>query len=182
MAKTKQVNDYVDVVQEKFPFLTKSEINKILTHGMKMYSFANTMRADVLFLNNAKDNHYIIHTGRLGYDSYIHYFRWIYKWRMKERVMWRLTKQKWDGCYYIGLNDEQHAKIVKQRKKKIFTKVFPTKILKELYHNKLITHIWQIPYPIDCGFKFFAEKLISLDAKYIGKNKFDKYHKCFKNK
>lgn len=179
MAKTKQVSDYVDVVQEKFPFLTKQEINKILTYGMKMYAFANNQHADVLFIDSSKDHHHVAHTGELGYDSYKHYFRWLTKWRMKERVLYRLLNKEWDGYYYIGLNDEQHEKIKRQRKTKVFKNVYLTKILKELYHNKLITHIWKVPYPADCGFKFFVNKLTSSEAEYIGENQYGKYHKCF---
>lgn len=33
----KAVADYVDIVQKKYPYLSKSEINKILTFGLKMY-------------------------------------------------------------------------------------------------------------------------------------------------
>jgi hypothetical protein len=44
----KEVKNYVDIVQERYPFLSKSQINKILTYGLKMYHYANSMHADVL--------------------------------------------------------------------------------------------------------------------------------------
>lgn len=179
MAKTKQVANYVDKVQEKFPFLTKSEINKILTYGMKMYVYANKHRGDVLFVDRSPDAHYIAHTGDLGFDTFKHYLRWVTKWRMKERILYKLRGIKWDGYYYIGLNEEQHKKMLKQKKTKIFKDVYLTKILKELYHNKLVKHIWKVPYPADCGFKFFMKQVTSPDAEYIGENKYGKYHKCF---
>ena len=47
----KQVKDYVDRVQEKFPYLSKSEINKIITFGLKRYSWINKMHGDVLLKN-----------------------------------------------------------------------------------------------------------------------------------
>jgi uncharacterized protein (DUF433 family) len=36
MAKITNVNDYVDVVHEQFPELTREEIKKILSYGWKM--------------------------------------------------------------------------------------------------------------------------------------------------
>ena len=71
------------------------------------------------------------------------------KWRMKERVLWKLKRKQWDGYYYIGLNDEQHEEF--KKKKKYFYNVYLTKIEKELYHNKLIKHIWRVPWIEDCG-------------------------------
>lgn len=175
----KEVKDYIPALQEKFPEFAQSELKEIIDYGLKIYGFANKYRADVT-LYKKDDDPIIIHTGTLGYDTFTHYMRWVTKFRMKERVLYRLLGKEWDGYYYIGLNDEQHKEILKQgKKKKIFRNVYLTKIKRELYHNKLIKHIWKVPYPIDNGFKFFAEKLTSYEAEYIGENQYGKYHQCF---
>ncbi|MDO4465461.1 MAG: hypothetical protein Q4C49_00425 [Bacillota bacterium] len=172
-----EVADYVDRVQEKFPFLTKSEINKILTYGLKRYAWVNKMHGDVL-LYTRTENPYTAHCGQLGTDKLKHYFRWMTKWRMKERILFKLRREKWDGYYYIGLDDVQHNKI-KNRKVRTFHNVYLTKIKKELYHNKLITHIWKVPWTSDCGWKFYVKKLRTDKAEYIGENKYAEYHQCF---
>lgn len=172
----KQLADYVDKVQEKFPILSKSEINKIIQYGLKRYAWVNRQHCDVLF-RNLTDEPMVAHCGYLGYDSLKHYFRWMTKWRMKERVLWKLRRKKWDGYYYIGLTDEQHEDF--KRKKKYFYNVYLTKIERELYHNKLIKHIWRVPWLTDCGWKFFIEKLNKEKAEYRGENQYAKYHKCF---
>ena len=172
----KQLSDYVAKVQEKFPILSKSEINKIIQYGLKRYAWVNRQHCDVLF-KNLTDEPMTAHCGYLGYDSLKHYFRWMTKWRMKERVLWKLKRKQWDGYYYIGLNDEQHEQF--KRKNKYFYNVHLTKIEKELYHNKLIKHIWRVPWVTDCGWKFFVKKLNKEKAEYRGENQYAKYHKCF---
>ncbi len=172
----REVRHYVDKVQEKFPILSKAEINKIITYGLKRYAWANRMHCDVLF-KNMIDGPMVAYCGKLALNSLKHYFRWIIKWRMKERVLYRLRKTKWDGYYYIGLNDEQHAQF--KRNKKYFYNVYLTKIEKELHHNKLIKHIWRIPWIEDCGWKFFVKKLNIEKAEYRGESNYAKYHQCF---
>lgn len=175
----KEVKDYVDAVQKEFPYFTKSEINHILTFGLKCLTYVNKMRCDVLFKDTRKYK-YIAYIGSLTKNTFKHYLNWVTKWRMKERVLFYLRKDQWDGYYYIGLNDEQHNEIMKQKgKTKHFKNIYLTLIEKELYHNKLVTHIWRVPFLTKCGFKFFLEKFNSDKAEYRGENQYAKYHKCF---
>ena len=71
----KELQDYVDEVQKKFPIFTKQEINKILTYGLKSYAWTNKMRADVLIFYQDNEN-FIAHCGPLGFDSIKHYYRY----------------------------------------------------------------------------------------------------------
>ena len=118
----------------------------------------------------------------LGYDTFKFYLRWVTKFRLKERIMFRLKRKQWDGYYYIGLDEKDHNIINKQGKKKHFKNIYLTKIKKELYHNKIVKHIWRVPWPTDCGWKFFLEKLNTDQAEYIGENLFELYHDCFQGK
>lgn len=176
----KEVKHYISEVQKKFPFLTESELNKILTFGLRRYAWVNKMHCDVLLCNRI-DEPINIFIGRLGFDTFKHYLNWVTKYRLKERVLFKILKKKWDGYYYIGLDDKDHAIISKQGKKKHFKNVYLTKIKKELYHNKIVKHIWRIPWTSDCGWKFFVEKL-NIEAEYVGPNKFEQYHDCFQGK
>ena len=177
----KEVKDYVHEVQKKFPFLTESELNKIMTYGLKRYAWVNKMHCDVLMCNRVGEalNAFC---GYLTTDTFKHYLNWVTKSRLKERVLWRLRRKKWDGYYYIGLDDSDHAKLLKQHKVKHFKNAYLTKIKKELYHNKIVTHIWRVPWASDCGWKFFVEKLDTPNAEYVGPNQYEKYHDCFLGK
>lgn len=173
-----EVKDYVDKVQEKFPYLSKSEINKLITYGLKRYAKANKYHCDVLLLGRNDEHIYTAHCGQLGYDALKHYWRWVTKWRMKERFLNTLKKKPWDGYYYIGLTEKQHKKM-KKGNKQIFHNVYLVKLKKELYHLKFIKHIWRVPWASDCGYKFYVEKLKTDQAEYIGTNKYEEYHQCF---
>ena len=172
-----EVKHYVSKVQERYPFLSKSEINKILTYGLKMYAFAHSMHADVL-LCYKKEDPMVIHCGQLGQDSLKHYYRWLVKHRMRERVLYKLKKTKLDGYYYIGLSQEQHDNISKG-KTYTFTDIYLTKVKKELFHDPRVKHIWRVPYPADCGWKFHKDRFKTVHAEYLGKNQYEKSHQCF---
>lgn len=173
-----EVKDYVDKVQNVFPEFSKSEINKIITYGLKRYSWANKTHCDVL-LRNLTEQAFTAHCGTLGYDRLKHYHRWITKWRMKERALFFLRKKKWDGYYYIGLTQRQQNELIKIGKKVTFKKIYLTKLKSELHHLKYVKHIWRVPWIEDCGWKFYREELRTDQAEYIGENQYEKYHQCF---
>ena len=174
----REVKHYIDKVQEKFPILSKSELNKIITYGLKMYVYVNRNHCDVK-VHNLTDEPVMMHCGKLQSDTLKHYKWWCLKWRMKERMLFKLRQEKWDGYYYIGLTDDQHESLVKRGNMVYFKDVYCTKLKKELYHLKYIKHIWRVPYPMDCGWKFFVKDLKTEHAEYIGENQYEKYHKCF---
>jgi hypothetical protein len=77
-------------------------------------------------------------TGVLFKDKLKNYQRFLIKWRMKERFLYRITGKQWDGYYYIGLPENKHQELLKQTKqKKVLKDVYFCKIKKELYHNKI---------------------------------------------
>jgi hypothetical protein len=177
----KEIKDYVEEVQKKFPILSKSEINKILTYGLKMYVYAHRNHCDVK-VHNLTDEPVMMHCGRLYSDTLKHYRWWCMKWRFKERVLSKLRGEKWDGYYYIGLTDAENKNVIKKGKTVYFKNIYCTKLKKELYHLKYIKHIWRVPYPMDCGWKFFVKELKSEHAEYIGENQYEKYHQCFRGR
>ena len=172
-----EIKDYVDAIQERYPYLSKDEIKKILAYGLRQYAWVNKMHADVLICYK-QDDPMTAHCGPLGTDSLKHYYRFIIKNRMRERVLFYLRKEKWDGYYYIGLSDEEHKKL-RKGKVKIFKNVYLTKLKKELYHIPYVKHIWKVPMIADLGWKFFREEFKTDQAEYIGENQYEKYHQCF---
>ena len=175
----KTVDDYIDAVQEKFPFMCKDDIKTILEFGLSRYLKANRLHADVL-LKNRTDENMLIHCGRLGADALKQWFIWHVKWRMKERVLYQFKGKEWDGYYYIGLNEERQQAVMRQKSKvKTFKDVYLVKIKDELKHEKYVKHIWRIPYPMDCGWKFFVDKVSSDKAEYLGESNYEDYHQCF---
>lgn len=174
----KTLESYLDDVQEQFPFMCKDDLKTILEFGLSRYLKANRLHGDVLLRNKVEDN-MLIHCGRLGYDALANWYRWHTKWRMKERILSKFREEPWDGYYYIGLDDKEQEIISKQGKNKTFTKVHLVKLKKEFHHEKWCKHIWRIPWPIDCGWKFFVDKVSSDKAEYVESNNYEDYHQCF---
>lgn len=172
-----EIGNYVEKIQERYPYLTKDEIKKILAYGLRQYAWVNKMHADVLICYK-RDDPMVAHCGPLGSDSLKHYHRFIVKNRMRERVLYYLKKEKWDGYYYIGLTEEEQ-KNLKKGKIKTFKNVYLTKLKKELYHIPFVKHIWKVPMIDDLGWRFFREEFKTDQAEYIGENQYEKYHKCF---
>lgn len=176
----KEVADYVDEVQKRFPFMTKSEINKILTFGLKRYARANKQHCDISIIKHEPEESFCSQTGFLGLDKLKAYWRFLTKNRMKERFIDRSKKNKWDGYYYIGLTEEQHEKVKSQRGKyKIFESIYLTRLKRELYHAPRVKYIWRVPWIMNCGYRFFKEELKTNKAEYVGKNQYGKYHQQF---
>lgn len=172
-----EIKNYVEKIQQRYPFLTQAEISKILAYGLRQYAWVNKMHADVLICYRHDDS-MTAHCGQLGTDSLKHYYRFMTKNRMRERVLYYLRKEKWDGYYYIGLTDEEHNAL-KKGKVKTFKNVYLTKLKKELYHIPCVKHIWKVPMIDDLGWRFFREEFKTDQAEYIGENQYEKYHKCF---
>lgn len=175
----KQVNDYIPQIQEKFPTLSESEIRRILNYGFRIYAYINNRGGDVLIKSDTSKNEKITAmTGFLTWDSLKHYTRSLFKWRIKERVLYGLKNTEWDGYYYFGIADEKHYLIKDQlinNKKKyiLLNHVFSYKVLKELYHDHSIDHIYKFKYPDEVGFKIYLKnfKELKTNIEYVGINK-----------
>lgn len=174
----KTLKDYIDQVQEKFPYFSKDEIESILDYGLRAYVRANKMHCDVV-LHNREEEPVVMHCGKHYMSPLRTYILWVNKWRMKERWLWKAKKKKWDGYYYIGLTEEQQKNLKRKGNTITFEKVYPTLIKDELRHLKYVKHIWRVPMISNCGWKFFEEKLVTDNAEYIGENNYEKYHQCF---
>ena len=176
--KIKHTRHYLDQVKEKFPLYTKDELLSIIDFGLKRYVYVNKMHADVNFYDTSTTK-FGSFTGDLGGDNLKVYKRFVVKNRMKERVLSKFYKKEWDGFYYIGVTQEKHEKLIKQKNVKKFERIFLTKLKKELFHDKAVKHIWRVPYVADFGWKFFLEEYKTDLAEYIGENKYEVYHQCF---
>lgn len=176
MVKEKTLKDYIDKVQEQFPFLCKKDINTILVYGLYMYEYANRQHCDVIFVRDRKYDSITTATGHIITDWQYFWFNWHTKWRMKERFLYRRQKKVWDGYYYIGMTEEEHKQFSKGGKRKTLRNKYLTKIRAEFHHFRSIKHVWRVPWPKEEGWKFFIDKLTSDQFEYVGSNEYTDYH------
>lgn len=157
---------YYDKVLERFPLLTKKQVEKIIKHGLCSVYLLNLYGGDVL-LRHPK---YVMYFGKLFNDNLVFTKYALIKWKIKLRIKYKKQKRKYDGYYYFGLTDELfNEKYVKARKKRAFRLdgVMFHKILEELTLDRRVTHFFRMPYPDDCGFTMYKKDYIVRNAEYI---------------
>lgn len=157
----KKVKDYVPIVHERFPELSEQEINKILLFGWRMYYYVNSRGCDVL-VKDVSTHKFTSYTGFLKQDPLKRYQYSLKRWRLYERMMYRLKRKEWDGYYYIGLRTSQMNELEEQlrhnrRQYVKFKHAFCYKILDEIRHDHSIDYIFRFKYPMDVGFKFYMK-------------------------
>lgn len=175
----KTVDDYLEAVHEKFPSISTGEIKKILNFGFRIYSYVNRRGADVLIKSDySREENIIAMTGGIRKDPLDHYINGLFKWRMKERILYSFRNTKWDGYYYFGIADEHHHKLLDQLNNKRLRNirldhVFLYKAPKEIYHDHYIDHVYKIKYPMEFGYKIYNKKFNEKkkDIEYVGINK-----------
>ena len=166
--------DYIDIIHDKFPFVPKSDIKKILSFGLKSIYLHNMYGADTIIQDKAK-NKYLFYIGRLTYDSLKHFYYYIKKMTIKIRILYNKRKIKWDGYYYFGLDEKQYNNYLSQqkgrgRKRKWFNfgTVMLYKILDECKineHNK--EYFFRVPYIVDLGYKTLENDYVTDKAEYL---------------
>lgn len=171
------VEDYVEAVQKKHTIFTREEIKNILSYGLRMYWYVNHKKCDVFTCDN-RDSIFMF-TGMLFINPLSWFDQAMFKWRMKERFLFRIQRKVWDKYYYIGCSQTKHQQVVHQGGTKEFKSVTLTKVKSELYHDKMVKYIWRVPAPKDLGFRVWYPKLITTKAEFVGKNKYGKYNTSF---
>ena len=170
------VEKYYDKIQEKFPGLTKKQIDRIVKFGMRSYYNHNLYGGDVL----NKSPYFTMYTGKLFGNNVLFYQYWIIKNRIKLRIKYKRNKTKYDGYYYFGLSESEFEEFQKQfkktgRKKKTvtFEKIYAYKIKDECLLNNRYKHIFKIAYPVDMGFTLKLNNYTTRNFKYIFKRNKD---------
>lgn len=161
MSVQKTIQDYYDIIIQKYPTIPKQDIKRILLYGWKSLYLHNSYGGDVLL----KKHKFWLFCGTLTNNS-IRYFNYYKrKIRLKLRVMYKKKKIQWNGYYYFALskNDFDNYKSLinkrgRPRKNFSFNKI----ILYKIYDECAISEsgkvaIFKTPMPLDLGFTLYKE-------------------------
>lgn len=167
----KTINDYYNIMQEKFPEVDIKDIKRILQFGFKSLYLHNSYGGDTLI----KDNDLWCYIGNLTNDSLKHFNYYARKLAVKIRVLYKRKKIPWDGYYYFALTDDEYQKYLDQknskgrpRKKFKYGDVYMYRILEECkIREHALKHIFKIYYGSDFGYGFFKKNLITDKAEQI---------------
>ena len=171
----RQVHDYIDMVHEKFPELTRKDVEKILNYGFRSYYMNSYYGIDILI----RDKWFLAYCGKIYKNVFRLRKYQILKNRIKCRVNYRREKIKFDGYYYIGMWESQFQKLLnsnghckkwnpKQMEWFISPKVILRKILDEALFEKY-DYIFSIYIGVDLGYSSFKEKFRTNKLKMIYK-------------
>lgn len=170
------VNDYIERVQKQYPYFTNNDIKKILNFGLYMYFYAIRQHCDVVMNKDILRDSITTTTGLIPANFEKFWYRWHTKWRMKERLIYKLQGKTWDGYYYFGLTEDENKAFVKQGRRKTLKNKYLTKIKNEYHHCRTIKHIWRIPWPKDSGWRFWLDSFTSNRYEYVCYNEYTDYH------
>lgn len=156
---------YYKQVQERFPYLSLKQIEKIIQHGLRRFFFINKHGGDVLL----KSNYYTSYVGRLFFRTDAFWKYWTIKWAVKVRIKYCMNRTPFNGKYYFILTEDQYKKYIKSQQKTrgrrrtryTFDELKIYKLFDECAIHKG-DYIFELDYPTDIGFcKKFTNWTIS---------------------
>lgn len=158
----KRVNDYVDVLKEKFPEISQSDIKRILTYCWKMIYLYNSEGNDILI----KNPDLIFFIGKLTKDSLRNFN--VYKLKLAKRIrfMFKRKKEKWDGYFYFARTKNQYMQYLEQNKRRKYITFENVKLYRLLDECKLLEYN-----------KHYIFRVNGIDS-----NRFTKIYPVFKTK
>lgn len=122
---------YYKQIQERYPYLSEKQIDKIVKYGLRSFFAHNRFGGDVLL----KSNYYTSYIGKLynKMDIFAKYYN--IKMKIKLRIKYRRAKTIFNGKYYFGLTKDEYNFLFgrnKQKSKKLkFDKINIYKIYDE---------------------------------------------------
>lgn len=166
----KYVDDYVDKVWEKFPSLTRKEIEYILKFGLRSFYTHNVYGGDVLL----KSPYFTLYCGKFFRDNLIFYHYWRIKNKIKLRIKYKRAKKTFNGEYYFGLTDKEFENYKAQfksrgrrRQRVKFDYIYAYKILEECMLDRGRKHFFVLYFPTDVGWTLYQKNYETRNIKYI---------------
>lgn len=164
----KELDDYLDKLEEKYPHIPRKELKRVLEHGFYTFYMLTKKGADI----QSHTERSTAYCGKLFTD---HYKRSLYnnvKKRIKLRLKYKYAQEVYDGAYYFGLNEAewefyQSQKATKRRSKVKFTNLRLYKIREECFLDKSKKHFFMLYYPIDVGWSFWEDEITTRSFRHF---------------
>lgn len=173
----KEVRDYVDDVQKKFPEVSKKDIERILKFGFRVLHLHESYGGDILLKSHQIPNFFFL-LGELTFSNIKHFQYYVRKMITKIRVIFNKSKPIYNGYYYFALSEKEYKeKIIDKQsplgKKKKKFEYGPTvlyKIEKECLVKEFNKqYIFRIPIITDLGYTIFKKSLVTTKAEFLYK-------------
>lgn len=162
----KDITDYTDYILEKYPFLKRSTVNRILVYGLRVYMGYIERYANVLIDDGKGRKCRVGESNNTDSGLKKNIAR---TWRFK----WYKYGREWDGYYYCPISNSLFKEIDKDKlEKHLFIEFKYLKMYKIpeecFYKHRSCTHFFKIKYPLDCGFYMYKDKFRTKNYEYLG--------------
>lgn len=160
------VDDYIDKVQKKFPWIPHELIKKVAEFGLKKFHYLTKKGIDIKLIWDT----YSIQCGRGPYLNRFYY----YSIRQRLRAIYAYRLEKFDGYYYMALKPEEVKKYRTRKGRNggyhVIENVHLYKIKEEvLSTGKYWTQAFRIKWPEDRGWHFKLDRLLTKTVDCIAK-------------
>lgn len=148
---------YYKQIQERYPYLSEKQIDKIVKYGLRSFFAHNKFGADILL----KSHYYTAYVGKLFNQVQLFAVYRIIKMKLKLRIKYKRSKQQFNGKYYFGLKKEQWEELYGGNKKKNKILYLNDVRIFKLYDECALykfDYIYEFPYN-DVGFSKKFDKL-----------------------
>lgn len=167
----KYCKDYLEEVHQEFPFMSLSDIKRILNYCWRVLYLYNSYGGDVII----SSNDFWLYIGSIKSQSLEHFSYYIRKLGVKIRVLYKKKQIPWDGYYYFALDNNQYQNYLSQKNKRgrpkkyyLFQNVLLYQILDECKIKESgKCYIFRISVPTYIKYSFFRKELKTDKAELI---------------
>lgn len=101
--KIKELSDYMDIMSEKYPYIPREDLKKILVHGFEQFYRLNNKRSDIHICNGRHK----MYCGKMFADDEAR-AKYIYgRHSVKIRLLKAYEHYVYNGKYYFGLTEDE---------------------------------------------------------------------------
>jgi hypothetical protein len=167
---TKELEDYLDIIKDKYPHISGTELKKILEHGFNTFYNLTKRGADIQIHNRS----YTAYCGKMFLDDHKRVLYNNIKSRIRLRLNYKYAQEVYNGIYYFGLSEAEwefyNSQITSKRRNKIkFLNLKLYKIKEECFLDKSKIYFFELNYPIDVGWSFSKEEIKTRNFRYFAK-------------
>lgn len=163
----KEMDDYLESLQELYPYMLMSDLKFILKLGFNFIRKIITIWG-IVSVGNKKTRATI----SKRFKRWNLYSNECAQASRKARIKWHRGKKTYDDYYYFALGNKQFNTIkedVEKHRKITFKNLYLYKSAEECWlRRSLKSHFFKVSYPLDCGFFMYKDELKTKNYEYLG--------------